>query len=135
MQKDFDGWNEKKKEIEINDVGNTKFKEGEIWWCSAGLNLGHEIDGKHKTFERPFYVFKKCSRTMFIGIPCTSTFRKGLYTYHLLTSDINFILNFSQIKTLSSKRLLRKIVNVPNVYYQKDIQKTFFEYIKRKPTD
>jgi mRNA interferase MazF len=133
MEKDFDGWNFKKKKIHTTEYTNKKFKEGEIWWCSAGLNIGHEIDGKHNTFERPFYILNKSNKRIFIGIPCTSTFREGVYTYHLLTSDINFILNFSQIKTLSSKRLLRKIVHVPNFYKNKILVK-FIKYIKRKPT-
>lgn len=109
-----------------------KFKDGEIWWCSAGLNVGYEIDGKHNTFERPFYILKKCNKGMFIGVPCTSTFRKGLYMYRLLTSDLDFILNFSQIKTLSSKRLLRKVVHIPDPI-QEEILYKFVTYIKRKP--
>lgn len=40
-QKDFDGWNEKKKKIG-EDVCNIYFKEREIWWCSIGINIGYE---------------------------------------------------------------------------------------------
>lgn len=131
--KDFDRWNDKKKKLDLIESVNTKFKEGEIWWCSAGLNVGHEINGKHDTFERPFYILKKCSETMFIGIACTSSPRKGSYMYQLKTSDLNFIFNFSQIKTLSSKRLLRKVTHVPN-FYKRNIFKCFIEYLKRKST-
>ena len=129
--KDFDRWNIKKKKLDSTEFTNIKFKEGEIWWCSAGLNIGHEIDGKHKTFERPFYILKKCGDTMFTGIPCTSNLRRGSYMFHLLTSNLDFVLNFSQIRTLSSKRLLRRIVNVEDVF-QEDIIQKLFDYIKRK---
>ncbi|MEK9183120.1 MAG: hypothetical protein AAB849_01275 [Patescibacteria group bacterium] len=29
------------------------FREGEIWWASLGINIGHEQDGKNQNFERP----------------------------------------------------------------------------------
>ena len=67
MQKDFDEWNKRKKDLHYKHFSNSKFQEGEIWWCGAGLNIGHEIDGKHDTFERPFYILKKCNDAMFIG--------------------------------------------------------------------
>lgn len=132
MGKDFDTWNENKKKIN-NVITELPFYEGQIWWCSAGVNIGHEIDGKHNTFERPFYILKKCSNTMFIGVPCTSNVKQGAFMYVLKTLNIEFILNFSQIKTLSSSRLLRKIVHIP-VYYREDIINKLFNYIKRKPT-
>lgn len=131
MEKDFDRWNREKKDIHTKEK-NLKFHDGEIWWCIAGLNVGHEIDGKNKTFERPFYILKKCNTTMFIGIPCTSHYRKGLFMYILETDNLDFILNFSQIKAISSKRLLRKIVNV-STKSEKEINIKFVEYIKRKP--
>ncbi len=130
MHKDFDKWNIKKKKIN-NKETNISFMEGQIWWCSAGLNIGHEIDGKHSAYERPFYILKKCSETMFIGIPCTSSNRLGLFTYLLKTNNFEFTLNFSQIKTLSSKRLLRKVVHIPDPF-QIDIITRLFNYIKRK---
>lgn len=133
MQKDFDGWNKKKKIIHSIECINTKFKEGEIWWCSTGLNVGHEIDGKHNTFERPFYILKKCGDTMFIGIPCTTNIKLGIFAYLLNILQWSFILNFSQIKSMSANRLLRRMVNVSS-YTEKDIKNKFFYYINRKPT-
>lgn len=131
MEKNFDDWNKNKKDLHYRKSNNTRFREGEIWWCAAGINIGHEIDGKHDAFERPFYILKKCSETMFIGIPCTSSSKKGLYIYHLDTNRLDFILNFSQIKTLSSKRLLRKVSTVL-FRYERDIREKFIEYLKRK---
>jgi len=130
MSKDFDKWNTAKKEVD-NLNANISFYPDQIWWCSAGLNIGHEIDGKHNTFERPFYIIKKCNKTMFIAIPCTSNYRKSNFSYVLKTPHLDFVLNFSQIKTLSSKRLLRKIVHVPSSY-REDIVRKLFDYIKRK---
>jgi mRNA interferase MazF len=131
MEKDFDTWNVKKKRIHSIEQINTKFKEGEIWWCSAGLNIGQEIDGKHETFERPFYVLKKCNEAMFIGIPCTTNLKRGIFAYFLKILNWEFILNFSQIRSISSKRLLRRMVNVSS-NIEKDIKERFVVYINRK---
>lgn len=133
MHKDFDEWNIKKKKIDSSDYKEKKFKEGEIWWCSAGLNIGHEIDGKHMTFERPFYILKKCSETMCIGIPCTTKIKQGKFCYFLKIMNWEFILNFSQIKSISTKRLLRKMTNV-STRIESDIKDKFIIYINRKPT-
>jgi mRNA interferase MazF len=131
--KDFDTWNIKKKKLDSTEFTNIKFKEGEIWWCSAGLNIGHEIDGKHDTFERPFYVFQKCNKKMFIGIPCTTSSKKGLFVYFLKIMNWEFVLNFSQIKSISSKRLLRKMTKVSDSE-KKSIAERFIAYINRKST-
>jgi hypothetical protein len=44
--KDFDGWNEYKKQLEIKQSPlfdkqrkNYRFKAGEIWYCSVGVNI------------------------------------------------------------------------------------------------
>ena len=47
------------------------FKEGEVWWCSVGENVGKEINGKSKLFSRPVLVFKKLTSETFLGIPTT----------------------------------------------------------------
>ena len=132
MQKDFDRWNIKKKKLHNIKYTDKKFKEGEIWWCSAGLNIGHEIDGKHNTFERPFYILKKCSDTMFIGVPCTTSLKTGMFAYLLKILEWEFILNFSQIRSTSSKRLLRRMVKVTDGN-EINIKRKFLKYINRKP--
>lgn len=130
MEKDFDGWNRRKKRINEREM-TPQFHDGEIWWYAAGINVGSEIDGKHGNYERPVFILKKCNRTMFIGIPCTSISGKGEFIYDLRTNDPDFTLNFSQVKTVSSRRLLRKVTNIRD-YYANDIFLKFVEYLKRK---
>ena len=133
MDKDFDRWNRRKKRINASPK-NLSFMEGQIWWCSAGLNVGHEIDGKHGTYERPFYIIKKCNSKMFIGVPCTTNMEHGSYAYALNITDGNFMLNFSQVKSMSVKRLLRRMTNIPEPIEER-IKKSFLRYINRKPAD
>ena len=46
----FDEWNEVKKQLNVRDP-TTYFKEGAVWYCSIGVNIGREIDGKHENYE------------------------------------------------------------------------------------
>ena len=68
MEKDFDKWNLKKKELE-NSSEKFFFKTGEIWWCSVGLNVKTESCGKGEDYQRPVLILRKLSQENFIGIP------------------------------------------------------------------
>ena len=60
MEKDFDKWNTEKKLIDQRIINKDKFfYPREVWWCSAGLNIGVESNGKNKNFERPMLIIKK----------------------------------------------------------------------------
>jgi mRNA interferase MazF len=76
--KNFDGWNEYQKQLEIKQTPlfdkqrkNYRFKAGEIWYCSVGVNIGTEICGKNDHFERPVLVIRKSGRH-FVALPLTS---------------------------------------------------------------
>jgi mRNA interferase MazF len=58
MQKDFDKWNEQKKELDKKQK-DMLFKEREIWWCNLGLNIGDEENGKGEKSTRPILIIKK----------------------------------------------------------------------------
>ncbi len=111
MQKDFDKWNEIKKNT--NSLEKPKkfyFHEREIWWCSLGVNIGYEQDGKNENFERPVLILKKFNRDIAVIVPLTSVIKNNLYHHKLKTSGSFVIL--SQIRLISAKRLLRKIENI-----------------------
>jgi mRNA-degrading endonuclease toxin of MazEF toxin-antitoxin module len=105
MDKNFNDWNTLKKEL---DVSNNKlfFDEGEIWWCSVGVNIGVEMNGKNGMYERPVLIIKKINLQSAIIAPLTNTFRNNLFIYQLKT--IQSSVTISQIKTVSNKRFLRK---------------------------
>jgi hypothetical protein len=42
MQKDFPGWHRHKEQLHAQHQTPT-FQEREIWWCSVGVNIGHEM--------------------------------------------------------------------------------------------
>ena len=87
--KDFDVWNTIKKEVNKNERYTT-FHEGEIWWCSIGLNIGDEEDGKNNNFERPVLVLKKFSKNMLIGIPLSTKIKEGKYYINFTSNDFSY---------------------------------------------
>ena len=50
LDKAYDLWNRNKKSLS-KQSRKILFKEGDIWWCSLGINLGTESFGKGKTFH------------------------------------------------------------------------------------
>lgn len=76
MNKDFDHWNTKKKKLEeVKD--KFLFKQGDIWWCSVGLNIRTESCGKGENYQRPVLILKKLSSESFIGIPLSTKEKIG----------------------------------------------------------
>lgn len=113
MSKDFDIWNEKKKQV--NDSAHASpfyFYQREIWWCAIGLNVGVETDGKHDQFERPVLIIRRFNKEMFWGVPLTTSDKSNEY-YQVITHDGGRAWAIvSQLKTFSTKRLLRKMGTV-----------------------
>jgi mRNA interferase MazF len=108
MEKDFDKWNKVKKNLEVSGVeifANAR----DVWWCSLGLNIGTELCGKNEVFERPILVMKVFNRNTIKVIPLTSKEKHSKYYFELNFNSIKSFASLSQIKTISTKRLSRKI--------------------------
>lgn len=108
MEKDFTEWHGVKTNLQRRD-SSLFFREREVWFCSLGMNLGREEDGKRELFLRPVLIFRKFSADLFWGIPLTSTFNTGSYYYRLDFKGRTSIALLFQMRLLDRKRLLRKI--------------------------
>lgn len=114
MQKYFDDWNIEKKSLEKTDEAIIPFHEREIWWCSIGINLGDEQDGKNSLFERPVLVVKKFNKRIAWVLPLSTKEKDGIY-YHLLEYDgRKSTVLLSQLRLLSAKRFRRFIGKIPD---------------------
>lgn len=108
-KKDFDIWNTEKKDIDKRSPQRLFFREREIWWCSLGVNIGFEQDGKNEQFERPVLILKKFNGEMVFIVPLTSIKKTGRYYHSIQHEGNDYSLILSQSKLISTRRLLRKI--------------------------
>ena len=59
MIKRFLEWIGLKEKLHNTEYVPPFFKEGEIWWCHLGENVGTEMNGKGDFFTRPVLILKK----------------------------------------------------------------------------
>jgi len=128
-QEPFDYWNIVKKRLHFL-VQEPFFQEGEIWWCAMGMNIGHEYNGKNDNFERPALILVKINMTTAWILPLTSKEKDDPYRFSLDFQESQVVL--SQIKTISSLRLLRLVTIMPKETYMNVLEKFMEIIIKTK---
>jgi mRNA interferase MazF len=106
--KDFDAWNRRKKELELLPISKHVYPR-EIWWCSLGLNLGAETNGKNNNFERPVVAMKVYNKETMIILPLTTRPKSDAFHYELSMSNKKVWVKLTQSRVISGKRLSRKI--------------------------
>ena len=133
MTKDFDMWNEVKKKVDQRSIAwDFYFNEREIWWCSLGLNVGVESDGKNEAFERPILIIRKFNANMIWVVPLTSVSHDDTYHRKVKHGSDESWACLTQVRTISTKRLLRKVGMVDEAYYD-GVLSGIASYIKTKP--
>lgn len=128
MEKNFDAWNTIKKQIN-NEHLILYCNPKDIWWSSIGLNVGSEEDGKHELFERPVLIIKVFNKDMARVIPLTSKIRND--KNHCTISYNNRLGSaiLSQMKTISTKRLSRKLGKLDQKQFNFVVKKLFEELL------
>lgn len=112
--RDFDVWHDLKKEIEGQAAEPTiYFREGEIWWCRLGVNIGHEEDGKGDSYSRPVLILRKFNKYIFWALPLSTKLKENPYYVACQSEDGETrAAMISQLRLISSKRLTDKISTV-----------------------
>ncbi len=108
IQKDFDGWNMRKKSLDCYKK-KIYFRKSEIWWCALGVNIGFEQDGKNENFERPVLVLRKINRHLAFIIPLSSKIKNHPYYYRYDYDGKYFSAILFQSRVVSTKRFLRRL--------------------------
>ncbi len=108
MQKDFFIWHGIKSSIQ-DRRDHVWYRAQEVWWCSFGVNVGREQDGKGEKFYRPVLVFRKFKTQMFWAIPITSHQKIGIFYHQFVLHNIRETAILSQLRILSEKRLVRRL--------------------------
>jgi len=110
--KKFLDWIGLKERIHVNCAIPPFFKEGEIWWCYVGENVGNEINGKNEQFSRPVFVFKKYDKYSFLGLPLTTKLKEGTWYVRINFAEIEQTVVLSQGRTFDYRRFKEKIGEV-----------------------
>ena len=109
MKKILKKWNNAKTEID-NSPRRLFFHERKVWWCSIGVNVGFEQDGKGEYFARPVIIFKKFNNEVFWGIPLSTKIKKEsfmfLLSWEMVCQGVAII---SQLRLIDGKRLYQKL--------------------------
>lgn len=110
--KDFSRWMKLKAKLHY-EAHICAIKNGDIWWCGFGENVGAEINGKTSTFARPVLVLRKLSQYNFIGVPLTSKEHKGSWYVDFSFKDKKEIAFIAQVRNISVSRLYNKMGAIP----------------------
>lgn len=132
--KNFDIWNEKKKVINEKPIV-IGVNEREIWWMTLGLNVGIETNGKHDEFKRPALVIKRFNKDMVWILPMTSKNKSPIFYEKFIVDGVSYFAAITQIKTVSTKRFLRKINTIKGIDFNRVLKKVinFFPTINEDP--
>jgi len=109
--KNYKDWHDRVPEIN-SYIFNDYFYEKEVWWCSLGINIGSEQDGKHSSFERPVLILKKINKDLLWVVPLSTKISTNYYRINTRSTGQESQVTISQIRAISSKRLLRKISQI-----------------------
>ena len=129
--KDFESWGKEKKNLENVGHDTLSFHEREIWWCSIGINLGDEQDGKNELFERPVLIIKKFNNKICWVLPMTTKQKDGIYYHQLEHNGKIFSVILSQIRLVSVKRF-RRFVRKISPHQFDLIQDKLINFLKKK---
>jgi mRNA-degrading endonuclease toxin of MazEF toxin-antitoxin module len=110
-EKNFDSWNESKKTLEHGPILHYGHP-GEVWWCSLGINLGVEVDGRNDNLERPVVVLRTYNRESLLVLPLTSKEKNDRFHHPIHFGKYTSWAKLTQVRVVSAKRLLRKLDSI-----------------------
>lgn len=127
MEKDFDSWNTLKQKLDIKS-NIPRFKQGEVWWCHLGSNVGDEENGKGKVHSRPILIMRKFNKHIFWGVPLTTQIKEKHYYHKITFKDKEQCAMLSQLKLCDARRLTSKMGKVAQKHLD-DIKNIISEMI------
>ncbi len=101
------------------------FREKEVWWAAIGKNVGYEVDGKQKLFERPVLILKKYNKDLCFILPLTSKVKEPLpwYQHVVIVEEKKSAVNITQGRSIGKERLLRRFGVVERLIFSEIINK------------
>jgi mRNA interferase MazF len=117
--KRFLEWVGIKQKLDANDYTPPLVKEGDLWWCAIGENIGIEISGKGQRFTRPVVVLKKFGSLAFFGVPVSTRPRRGSWYTQFRFQGISQTAMLTQARIFSYKRLDRRMGEIDEEDFKK----------------
>lgn len=115
---EYDVWNSKKKYLNLGNSTELYFKEREVWWCSVGLNVGFEENGKGELFNRPVLILRKFGSKTFLGIPMPTIKKTGSFYYSIELRGVKSVCLLTHIRLFDFRRLTQKIGTLDKESFQ-----------------
>jgi mRNA interferase MazF len=129
MDKNFDQWNVEKQKINASSR-KVLYHPREIWWCSFGVNVGREQDGKGEHFRRPVIIIHGFNPDTFLGVALVGRKMQGKYYFPLgVIDDREASVSLSQVRIFDVKRLDEKIMMLDQALFEQlksALQQTLF---------
>ena len=116
--KSFLEWIGLKEKLHNAEYAPPFFKEGEIWWCHFGENVGTEMNGKGNFFTRPVLILKKYDKYSFLAVPLTTKQKQGTWYYTFIHNNKKQTAVLSQARVINYKRLKELFGKTDSVDYQ-----------------
>jgi mRNA interferase MazF len=117
--KNFLNWFSLKPKLDKYNHKPPFVKEGQIWWCALGENIGTEISGKSQKFTRPVIIYTKLSKYTFLGIPTTTQLfdqngneRNGSWYQKIAINHKKMLAVLSQIRIVDYRRLDKLLAEI-----------------------
>lgn len=124
MLKRFLEWFGLKEKLHQSEHQPPLFKEGEIWWCYVGENVGAEVNGKGMQFTRPVLILKKYDRFSFLAVPLTTREKIGTWYCSFTLGGRFQNAQLAQGRVVSFKRLKELIGKTDSVNFER-VRKAF----------
>jgi len=117
--KNFREWFNLKPKLNNRNHKPPFVKEGQIWWCVLGENIGTEVSGKSEKFTRPVVIYAKLSKHTFLVIPTTTQLfdqngkeRNGTWYQKIEINNKKMLAILSQIRIIDYRRLDKILVEI-----------------------
>ena len=109
MEKDFDRWNELKKQVNAAEA-LPLYHAREIWWAHLGVNVGYEQDGTGPSYERPVLIIRGLSPYVCLVVPLTTSKKRDrFYITAGVVEGKSAAAIVSQIRLIDTRRLINKV--------------------------
>lgn len=110
IKKDYLIWHGVKTQLNNESKPSSPyFYEKEIWWTSIGQNIRCEEDGKGERFLRPVLILRKFNQSFYLGVPLSTTKKRGMYYYAFIYKIILEVY----------RCYLNFVLLMPNAYYKR----------------